>query len=134
MTEDQLGYVETRKPFDLPVALTAGTFSENYEDRTLLYGYDCDRKTWHLYTSDANVYLHIYDGVENVTIEHVNLSRAAPRRSELQARIIPNKRLYPERCDFDFCVWAKMEGLHLSFTTHDGSLAELNSLGYYGKV
>lgn len=30
---------------------------------------------------------------------------------------VPDKRLYPERCDYNFCLLLKERGVHLPFTT-----------------
>lgn len=131
MTEDQLKALAGQQKIDLPFTLHVSQFSEDYSDRTLLYGYDCDRVTWHLYVDDGDIYLHCYTP-DGTTFRH-NLSRDPFKRSTLQATIVPNKRLYPERCDYDFCVWAKQEGLHLTFTTYDAERVKPVD-GYFGKI
>ncbi len=134
MTEDQYKALDDAKKIDLPFYLTVGLFSNDFSDRTLLYGYDCDRVTWHLYVEDGDVKLTTVDGAEGIREPlRQNLSREPVTRSHLQSAIIPNKRLYPERCDYDFCVWAKEEGLHLSFTTFDASRAVKNG-DYFGEI
>ena len=132
MTVDQFAALDRTVEQRLPFYLTVGLFSDDFSDRTLLYGYDCDRVTWHLYIDDGEVHLHCMDG--EVSTVRTNFSREAlTRRDLLQSAIIPNKRLYPERCDYDFCAWAKQEGLYLSFTRFHADRAVKNG-DYYGEI
>ena len=43
---------------------------------------------------------------------------------------VPDKRLYPERCDYNFCRLLKEKGIHLPFTTWDDTFAISDT--YYG--
>lgn len=105
MTEEQLALL--RNVVELP--RTIGP--EPGEDRTLLYGYDCDRRTWHIYQKDGEIHRAIY-------ITHNPKPEAYDHGPELDVEIlVPNKRLYPEACDFEFCKKLKQLGAWLSFTT-----------------
>lgn len=84
----------------------------NRTARTLLYGYDSDRNTWHVYLDAAGV-LHkvVYLGGACALC----LSHEAGRLPD--ATLIPNKRLYPQHCDFEACLLLQRAGVSLPFTT-----------------
>ncbi|WP_316207486.1 hypothetical protein [Bradyrhizobium sp. SZCCHNR3118] len=48
----------------------------------------------------------------------------------IASSLVPNKRLYPEACDFDFCMKLAALGVHLPFTTY-GSLGDLSGRGQF---
>ena len=79
----------------------------NKLDRTLLYGYTCERDTWHVYIEDNKIYKVIYN------------SNKEPEEHEVlnDFEYVPDKRLYPECCDYEFCRLLKERGAHLPFTT-----------------
>jgi hypothetical protein len=82
--------------------------------RTLVYGYTCDRDTFHIYLGADGINKVVYRFAQpaSVLIEHKH------EREGLQlAECVPNKRLYPEMCDFAFCVLLKARGVELPFTT-----------------
>lgn len=86
----------------------------NKEPRTLLYGYDVDRYTWHTYLGfDLKIKLVKYRGPHDCS--KVDLIPCFPKSSE---DFVPNKRLNPERCDFEFCALLKRAGIHLCFTKY----------------
>jgi hypothetical protein len=79
--------------------------------RTLLWGYDTDRNSWHVYNTDAgHIRLYIYRGGEEVKFQTMFSSLG---------ELIPNKRLYPEACDYDFCRHLANQGIHLPFTNYN---------------
>jgi hypothetical protein len=83
-----------------------------FSDRTLLYGYDCDRRTWHVYQEDGHIHRAVY-------ITSNRQPDIYERNCELDAEtLVPNKRLYPEACDYMFCERLKALGIYLSFTTY----------------
>jgi hypothetical protein len=86
---------------------------ENKSDRTLLYGYTCDRDTWHVYIKDEVIHTTWYDAREDeITIFEL------PSKGYISNYVyIPNKRLYPECCDYEFCALLKEKGMDLPFTT-----------------
>lgn len=85
----------------------------NKTPRTLLYGYDCDRNTLHVY----------FDGTRFVTLWYTpRLFIYADFGDVLLLEstiVIPNKRLYPETCDFELCKLIRDQGVHLPFTTYN---------------
>jgi len=95
------------------------------DDRTLLYGYDCERNTWHTYLKDSIFYHVVYDS-KGLILRRENYGFEI----KFLNNIIPNKRLYPECCDFEFCKLLKEKGVHLPFTTWSNK--EYNV--YYGKT
>lgn len=75
--------------------------------RTLLYGYTTNRWTWHVYLSE--------DGIEAICYREPNDLNSIT--IEENSDFVPNKRLHPEACDFEFCQLLKQEGIPLPFTT-----------------
>lgn len=85
------------------------------KDRTLLYGYTCDRKTFHVYLKDQEIHTVIYDIVyEEKDPNPINMVEVHVKSNR---DYIPDKRLYPETCDYLFCKLLKNVGVHLPFTT-----------------
>jgi len=98
-------------------------------NRTLLYGYTCERETFHVYLKDQKTYTVVYK---------TDYSRGAPmpknmRQIEVNSNrdFVPDKRLYPERCDYHFCRALKERGIDLPFT-HWSEEIEPNEKGYCG--
>lgn len=82
----------------------------NKSPRTLLYGYTLERDTWHVYLDiDGEIQTIKYGYGDNSHIEKINIS--------CNEEYIPTKRLYAERCDFEFCSLLKQHGVTLNFTT-----------------
>ncbi|QSF43401.1 hypothetical protein [Paenibacillus tianjinensis] len=90
-------------------------------DRTLLYGYTCSRNTWHVYIENKRIYVVVYgfDGDP----KWLNVDN--------NYEFVPDKRLYPERCDYDFCRLLKDSGVELPFTVWT---EDVENQKYYGKV
>lgn len=107
-------------------------FSHYSEPRTLFYGYDCDRNTHHVYSDDeGNIHLHVYkdEGARGVyTRAHINYTEEGI--DDLSV-LMPNKRLYPQYCDFDACATLKNKGIDLPFTVYEEPRREGP---YYGKL
>ena len=86
---------------------------KNKSDRTLLYGYTRERNTIHVYLRDGfiNVFRYTYNKDE--------LWYDVGKQIKLDSYLIPNKRLYPECCDKEFCelIFSKGIELSMSFTT-----------------
>lgn len=87
----------------------------NKQDRTLLYGYTCDRDTWHVYLKNGNIHTVLY---RNSAFREIPVGL-----KEIQIKAnqdyIPNKRLYPAACDYEFCMLLQDSGYHLPFTNFD---------------
>ncbi|PGP21017.1 hypothetical protein COA01_15880 [Bacillus cereus] len=93
----------------------------NKADRTLLYGYTCDGEAWHVYVKDNAIYTVIYPYGSNAKYVEV----------ESNQEYVPDKRLCPERCDFEFCSLLKQKGICLTFTSWKDDIKEET---YYGQV
>ena len=100
-------------------------------NRTLLYGYTCERETFHVYLKDQKIYAVAYEK---------EFSRGTPkpknrRQIEVQSNhdYVPDKRLYPERCDYHFCCALKEKGIHLPFTNWSEEVKP-DERGYYGFI
>jgi hypothetical protein len=77
--------------------------------RTLIYGYTCDRDTFH-------VYLDVHDLIHIVVYKGKTLLYSSFGES-VEARLcVPDKRLYPEACDFEMCTLLKTKDVELPFT------------------
>ncbi len=103
-------------------------------DRTLLYGYDTDRRTWHVWQDCGWLHVAIYIG-RNPSFESHSYGPKFVASS-----LIPNKRLYPEACDFDFCVALRKLGMSIPFLPWGGidpagDTAKLFAeTGFYGRT
>ena len=96
----------------------------NKEDRTLLYGYTTERDTWHVYIKDREIHTVWYGNGDLITPIKVNVTR--------NSDYIPNKRLYPDRCDYEFCKLLIDQGEYLSFTLYPSNTYLENT--YYGYI
>jgi hypothetical protein len=89
--------------------------ADGWGDRTLLYGYDVDRRTHHVYQKDGVLHLMVYtDSVAGGALTHYVSGEELPLDG-----LVPNKRLYPEACDYVFCRRLREAGIRLPFTTYD---------------
>lgn len=90
----------------------SGSDLNDQQDRTLLYGYTTDRNTHHVYLKDGTLHLLVYryGTHEKIVLRHE--AGELPMHS-----LVPNKRLYPEKCDHAFCSFLQDEGIYLPFTT-----------------
>jgi len=86
------------------------------DSKTLLYGYDCDRNTWHVFQdSDGSIKLYVYRILD--TVKEIKAINVTTDGIYALSELIPNKRLYPQYCDYEFCEFLKGKGVHLPFTT-----------------
>lgn len=79
--------------------------------KTLLYGYTTERDTHHVYQKNGVLHFVVYNG------KHKLVDHRYGRELSIDG-IVPNKRLYPESCDFDFCLRLKRLGVDLPFSTY----------------
>ena len=98
------------------------SFSSNPTPRTWLYGYTSTRSTWHLYLYEGTVYLYIYNDTE---------LPALISRFNSYNELVPNKRLYPECCDYDFCAFLRGKDVNIPFTKYNEDRGKET---FYGKV
>lgn len=103
----------------VPQEILDVTDLKNKKDRTLLYGYTCDRLTWHVYLLDAEIYTVMYRFNGPLIDMPIKSNRD----------FVPNKRLYPAMCDFEFCCLLKKRGVSLCFTTYTPVKEEM----FYGE-
>lgn len=96
---------------------------KNKNDRTLIYGYDCERNTFHVYIKDKNIFTIKYNS--NGIIE-----RVLPTSN---ADYVPNKRVYPEYCDFEFCRLLQENDVYIPFSIYRSSQVDKNDL-YTGEI
>lgn len=87
------------------------------KDRTLLFGYTCDRRTFHVYIKNLKIHVITY----RVNYEDGMDAPKAVDIKEIEVKAnqdyIPDKRLYPEACDYEFCRKLQNIGCELLFTT-----------------
>lgn len=86
-------------------------------NRTLFWGYTAERESFHVYLYNGYMELIIYNHAYEVTTY-------MGRREGIAAdELVPNKRLYPEACDYEFArlVIARktIKGIGLPFTTYN---------------
>lgn len=84
------------------------------KDRTLLYGYTCSRKTFHVYLKNNEIHVILYN--EDYDEKNVKPKNMRELFIKTNCDYIPDKRLYPEACDFDFCKLLKEKDISLPFT------------------
>lgn len=95
------------------------------DPRTLIWGYDTDRNSFHVYLGADNL-LHIvrysFEGflLEHLTEEDADLSD-----------YVPNKRVYPDACDFEFCQLLKSVEVDIPFTSFSPNR---EPAAYHGKM
>lgn len=97
------------------------------KNRTLLYGYTCQRSTFHVYLKDGEIKVAIYDHLEDMWEWKV----------EYNNEYIPDKRIYPERSDFEFVSLLMQRGVNVMahmLDWHDASEIALKENGYYGYI
>ncbi len=99
---------------------------ENLEDksaRTLIYGYTCSRDTWHLYLNEEGKFVRVLYDHDGFLIEGDTSDDIAPRDC------LPNKRIYAQKSDFEFCALLMHSGEELPFTTFEAT----EPAQFYGK-
>lgn len=87
------------------------------KDRTLLYGYTCSRETFHVYLKNNEIHVILYN--EDYDEENVKPKNMRELFIKTNYDYIPDKRLYPEACDFSFCKLLKEKDISLPFTVFD---------------
>jgi hypothetical protein len=108
----------TKNEFEQLIAAPAqpvinGALLENQTPRTLVYGYTTDRNTFHVYL-DVDGLLHRvgYDG-DDFLLAHGDESKLIP------LDFVPDKRVYPECCDLEFCRMLMRAGVSVPFTGYN---------------
>ena len=88
----------------------------NTEDRTLIYGYTCERDDFHVYIKNKEIHIVIYSTTYSTTIRPKQMREIIPT---IDREYVPNKRIYPAACDFEFCRLLQDRGVTLPFTCYD---------------
>jgi hypothetical protein len=131
MTREELALLTTEvEKVEGPVKVYRPAFSRNSADRTLLYGYDCDRNTFHVYLKDDLVHLVVYKGSDMLRMDHRPKLVARTEFKDL-SELAPNKRVYAEASDYEFCRFLKEEGVWISFASYGN---ERTPAKFYGRV
>ena len=97
-------------------------------DRTLMYGYTCARDTFHVYLKNGEIHIVIYESDYSNRVEKPK--NMIEIKAESNYDFIPDKRLHPECCDYDFCRLLKLKGIHLPFTCWSENNAPKDFYGF----
>lgn len=92
--------------------LIKGSNLINQTPRTLLWGYDCERNSWHVYLDTEGKIVRVSYYYPNKLIAYdseLNLT--------VNEQYLPNKRLYPEACDLEFTKLLIEQGIDMPWTT-----------------
>ena len=111
MTEAELAILSqiTKK-----LVTVSGSMLENQTPRTLLYGYTCERDTFHIYLTDAGM-------IVRVIYDHYGMLLGMLTEADtplLVTQCIPDKRVYAHHSDFEFCALLHKAGVSIPFTTY----------------
>lgn len=91
---------------------------KNQTDRTLLYGYDFDRNTVHVYLQGGLI--HYYKPHTYASEPPLHEAKEKWDAEE----VVPVKRTYPDLCDAEFCTLLRSKGISPNFTTWSGDRAD----------
>ena len=107
---------------------SAKDLSPFVKDRTLLYGYTCDRKTFHVYLKNMEIHTVTYN------VDHSGNKPRPNNMTEISVLsnrdFVPNKRLYPEACDYAFCKLLKNANIYLPFTSFNENRPKKDFYGF----
>lgn len=122
MTRDELEEFYVPHPTQEPFCVRD---LANKADRTLLYGYMSNRNSFHVYLRDMKITRLIYDDQSSTTL--IKGVGAVWGNGSL---LIPDKRIYPQCSDLEFCRLMRLRGYALPFTTYK----EREPQQFYGRV
>jgi hypothetical protein len=83
----------------------------NRKRRTLIWGYDTERQSFHVYIGDDDKLHIVLYTFEGYLLSHKTEDDAAPQE------YVPNKRVYPAACDDQFCRLLLGADVRIPFTT-----------------
>lgn len=112
MTLEELEFVKNTDKIDELISVKDLL---NTKDRTLLYGYTCARETFHVYLKNNEIHTVMYNNDYSGDYKKPKDMRELTIKSNYD--YVPDKRLYPEACDYEFCKLLKERGINLPFTT-----------------
>lgn len=84
--------------------------------RTLLWGYTLDRHSHHVYIEGGEIVVLVYRDRFEPQWDILVYERGLEFNPDF---LVPNKRLYPEACDWETCFHLKRMGVYLPFTSWD---------------
>lgn len=97
---------------------------EGAHDGTLLWGYTCDRNSFHVYLKSGQIHRVIYT-FEGDVLDYIC-------GEELEAKLLsPSKRIYPEATSFDFVIALRKADCDTPLTNFNEDREEAI---WYGKV
>jgi hypothetical protein len=100
-----------------PARISVSELINPEQDRTLLYGYTCERETFHVYLKGGQIHKVVYRG-SGPASESKLLFHTASESIACESAV-PDKRAYPAACDEQFCRLLMSKGQHISFTAFD---------------
>lgn len=83
-------------------------------DRTLLFGYTCNRESWHVYLRNRLIHLYVYTGFPGQDPVRYEALEAWDVRE-----LIPDKRVYPESTDAGFARAVRRMGIPVPYLLFD---------------
>lgn len=93
------------------------------QDRTLLWGYTCERDSFHVYLKDGQIHKALYKFPNKLLF--CTSGESMPCSS-----MAPDKRAYPAACDEQFAQLMVEKNQHVSYTTFD----EREDIPFHGKL
>lgn len=113
----------------------------NFQPRTLIYGYTLNRETFHIYFLNSQIHKLIYSGGTIFTTikkerkeDPLKIINSESNSSFNISELIPDKRAYPERCDYEFCKLLKSKGAEIPFTSWQDLPHEIIKQDFYGRL
>ncbi|MFB8290205.1 hypothetical protein [Kitasatospora purpeofusca] len=98
-------------------------------DRTVLFGFTCERLSWHVYLADGQIHLATYDSQTAQVTVHQR------REYWPAAELIPDKRVYPESTDWRFAQLMVARAIAVPYRNWDESRARLWApLAFHGLI
>lgn len=98
----------------LPKLLITIDDLKDKSDRTLIHGYTCDRDTFDIVLSGGQIRKYVTEKMD-VAPWYIQREMEIVQNEDY----IPNKRVYPDRSDFEFCQLLIHRGYRVPFTTYD---------------
>lgn len=83
--------------------------SSEFDSGTLIYGYDRDQNTWHVFNVDGLIHRFVYDYNGKVV-------RYEAKKSWDLRHLIPNKGVYWNASNYNFCHLCLNCDIHIPFT------------------
>lgn len=121
MTEEEMNQLRMITPVNDVVNIQ---HLNNKEPRTLLFGYDTDRTTIHVYICPISNEIR--------TITYGSYTHNMPRFRIIHSNedYVPTKRIYPHKSDFEFCKLLAERATPMAFANYEDSEDEQ----FYGKT